>query len=47
MPFGLTKALPIFEHMKNFIFQEYLDQFVVIYLYEILIFLLNMEEHIQ
>ena len=45
MPFGLTNALVIFEYMMNNIFQEYLDQFDVIYLDDILIFSSNMEGH--
>ena len=45
MPFGLTNAPPVFQHMMNDIFQEYLNHFVVIYLDDILSFLPNMEEH--
>ena len=45
MPFGLTKAPTVFQHMMNDIFREYLDDFVVIYLDDILIFLKNEEEH--
>ena len=47
MPFGLTNAWVVFQHMTNDIFQEYLDHFVVIYLDNILVFLMSMEEHIQ
>ena len=45
MPFGLTKAPTVFQHMMNDIFREYLDDFVVIYLDDILIFSKNKEEH--
>ena len=45
MPFGLTNALIIFEYVMNNIFQEYRDQFDVIYFDDILIFSSNMEEN--
>ena len=45
MPFGLTNAPAIFQHMMNDIFREYLDQFVVIYLDDILIFSQDYIEH--
>jgi hypothetical protein len=45
MPFGLTNAPVFFRYMMNDIFQEYLDDFVVIYLDDILIFSKNEEDH--
>jgi len=41
MPFGLTNELVVFQHLMN----EYLDDFVVCYMNDILIFLKNMEDH--
>ena len=45
MPFGLTNAPAVFQHMMNDIFREHLDDFVVIYLDDILIFSKNEGEH--
>ncbi len=45
MPFGLINALVVFQHMMNDIFHEYLDDFVVHYINDILIFLKNMANH--
>ena len=45
MPFGLTNAPVVFQHMMNDIFREHLDDFVVIYLDDILIFSTNEGEH--
>jgi hypothetical protein len=45
MPFGLTNAPIIFQRLMNDIFHEYLDDFVVCYINDILIFLKNMEDH--
>jgi hypothetical protein len=38
MPFGLTNAPVVFQHLMNDIFREYMDEFVVVYLEDILIF---------
>jgi len=45
MPFGLTNALAVFQHMMNDVFCEYLDDFVVRYIDDILIFSKNMANH--
>jgi hypothetical protein len=45
MPLGLTNAPIIFQHLKNDVFCEYLDNFVVCYIDEILIFSKNMADH--
>jgi hypothetical protein len=45
MPFSLTNAHAIFQHLMNDIFQKFLDNFVVCYLDNILIFSKNMEDH--
>ncbi len=38
MPFDLTNAPEVFQHLMNDIFREYMDEFVVVYLDDILIF---------
>jgi hypothetical protein len=38
MPFDLTNAPIVFQHLMNDIFREYMDEFVVVYLDDILIF---------
>ena len=45
MPFWLTNALAVFQHMMNNAFQEFLDQFLIIYIDDILIFSKNEKEH--
>ena len=45
MPFGLTNAPVVFQHMMNDIFHEYLDQFMVVYLDDILIYSPDLDTH--
>jgi hypothetical protein len=45
MPFGLTNVPVIFQHLMNNNFHEYLDDFMVCYIDDILILLKNMEDH--
>jgi hypothetical protein len=45
MPFGLTNAPIVFQHLMNDVFREYLDDFVVHYINDILIFSKNTTDH--
>lgn len=47
MSFSLTNAPATFSRMMNYIFMDYLDKFVVVYLDDILIFSKNKEEHAE
>jgi hypothetical protein len=47
MPFGLTNILASFQALINDIFREYLNIFVVAYLDDILIYLINEKDHIK
>ncbi len=47
MPFDLKNALALFQKMMNHILQEYLDNFVAVYLDDIIIYSKTFEEHIE
>ena len=47
MPFGITNAPATFCTLKNEILHPYLDQFVVVYLDDIVIYSDTLEEHVE
>ncbi|GJX88068.1 putative reverse transcriptase domain-containing protein [Tanacetum coccineum] len=47
MPFGLTNALAIFMDLMNRVCRPYLDKFVIVFIYDILIYSKTQEEHVE
>ena len=45
MPFGLCNAPGTFQHYMNDMFQDFLDEFLVVYLNDMLIYPDNLKEH--
>jgi hypothetical protein len=47
MPFGLANAPSTFQPVSNVVFREYLDDFVMAYIDDILIFSRTAEDHLR
>ena len=47
MPFGLCNAPGTFTTLMNKIYHEYLDDFMIIYIDDILVYLKTVEEHAE
>jgi hypothetical protein len=47
MPFGLTNAPSVFMDLMNRVFHKYLDQFVVVFIDDILVYSTSHHEHVE
>ena len=47
LPFGLTNALAAFMDLMNRVFHPHLDKFVVVFIYDILVYSKDAQEHEQ
>jgi len=47
LPFGVTNAPAVFMNLMNDVFQEYLDDFICVYLDDILVYSENLDEHLR
>jgi hypothetical protein len=47
IPFGLFNAPTTFMRMINYLLCQYLDSFVIVYIYDILFYISTWEEHIS
>jgi hypothetical protein len=47
MSFGLTNAPAYFMYLKNKVFMDYLDKFIVVFIDDILVYSKNEEEHVK